>query len=336
MPLAIDCSNEFLSNSRTYMYDRCRQAYAFKYVDKVKPAAKSMYFDSWLRMIRGVIIHAGVEAGFLGRDVQTAIRSLCAQEKAKGLTQEQLSALVVLYNECPTVVQNLLDWLPASDWEPIKYKGRPMVEARLEWALPGWKGFLGFADLVAKHKPTGRVMVLDWKTRETFEADDVDRFNMQFLLYSYVLNKMGVHVDGSLLVEAKPTPPKRAPRVNHDDVGGVDGVRISSDGRFRSIPTFRSRAYLEAGWNDYMVKAKVIASMRDDEIYRNMGAFSCKSCEFQKLCQAQLGGHDVEHILNTSYSGVNVILEDEEPCPTPPPQSSTLTALPQSGASSAT
>ena len=319
---------DFLSNSRMYMWDKCRQAYKYKYVDKIKPAASKMFFDSWHRMLRGVIIHAGIEAGLLGNSIEGAIRTVCSQEKAKGLTQEQLDALVVLYNESPLVCRNLLDWLPASDWEPVMHRGRPMVEARLEWALPGWKGFLGFADLVAKHKPTGRVLVLDWKTRETFEGDDVDRFNMQFLLYSYVLNKMGIEVDGSLLVEAKPTPPKRAPKLVRDDIGGVDGVRISADGRFRSIPTFRSRKYLEAGWNDFMVKAKVIASVRGDEIYRSMSAFNCKSCEFKNLCQAEMNGYDTEHIATTGFA--SVIMEDDL-C-----SSSTSTEPPQSGASSAT
>lgn len=308
----LDCSNESLSNSRLYMYDKCRKAYAYKYVDKVKPATKGMYLDSWKRMLRGIMIHAGIEAGFLGKDVTAAIRTTASQERAKGLTQEQKNELLIMENDSPVVCRNLLDWLPASDWEPVTFKGRPMVEARLEWSLPGWKGFLGFADLVAKHKPTGRVLVLDWKTRETFEADDVDRFNMQFLLYSYVLKQMGVEVDGSLLVEAKPTPPKRAPKLIRDDVGGVDGVRISSDGRFRSIPTFRSRAYLEAGWADFCVKAKVIASVRKEEIYRNIGAYACKSCEFQKLCMGELNGYDVEHIVNTSYQGLpktSIIME---------------------------
>lgn len=312
LPL-IQTQDEFLSNSRMYMYGKCRKAYAYKYHQKIKPAAKGMYIDSWKRMLRGVMIHAGIEAGFLGQSVADAIRTCCAKERAKGLTNEQLVELAKMEIDSPVVCKNLLDWLPASDWEPIMHNGRPMVEARLEWSLPGWKGFLGFADLVARHKPTGRVMVLDWKTRETFEADDVDRYNMQFLLYSYVLNKMGVEVHGSLLVEAKPTPPRRASKIIREDVGGVSGVRISADGRFRSIPTFRSPAYLAAGWADFCVQARVIASVRSEEIYRNISAFTCKSCEFNHLCQAELNGYDVEHVLSSGYGGPKpsrIIMED--------------------------
>lgn len=313
MQQLINTQNEWLSNSRLYVYNKCRHAYMLKYADKVKPATSKMYLDSWLRMLRGVIIHAGIEAGFLGASVTDAIRTTAAKERAKGLSEEQKIALVKLEAECPIVCQNLLEWLPASDWEPVSYRGRPMVEARLEWALPGWKGFLGFADLVARHKPTGRVCVLDWKTRETFEANDVDIFNQQFLLYSYVLNQMGVQVDGSLLVEAKPTPPKRKPKLVREDVGGINEVRVSADGRFRSIPTFRSPAYLAAGWAEFEKQARVIASLRGEEVYRNMGAFNCKTCEFKHLCQAEMQGYDVQHVLDTGYAypkSATIIMEE--------------------------
>lgn len=309
----IQTSGEFLSNSRIYMFNKCRQAYQYKYKDLIKPAAKGMYLDSWKRMLRGVMIHAGIEAGFLGHSVEDAIRTTAAKERAKGLTNEQKFELTKMEAESPLVCKALLDWLPASDWEPIMYRNKPMVEARLEIGLPGWKGFLGFADLVARHKPSGRVCVLDWKTRETFEADDVDVFNTQFLLYSYVLAQMGVEVHGSLLVEAKPVPPKRKPRIVREDVGGIDSVRVSADGRFRSIPTFRSPAYLAAGWADFCKQALVIAAARDEDIYRNMGAFSCKSCEFRHICQAELQGYDVQHVLDTGYAypkSATIIMED--------------------------
>jgi len=293
--------DDYLSNSRSYVYNKCKKMFKFKYLDRVKPAAKGMYLDSWERLIRGVVIHAGIEAGFLGENIEAAIRTSCVQERAKGLTNDQLNALLVIQNESPIVCRDLLEWLPATDWEPVMYRGKPMVEARLEWPLAGWKGFLGYADLVAKHKPTGRVMVLDWKTRTSFEEPDMDIFNSQFLLYSYVLAKMGVDIHGSLLVEAKPTAPKRAPRVIREDSGSIDGVRISVDGRFRSTATYRSPTYLANGWKDFEVQAKQIAGFTDDQAYRRLSAFNCKSCEFQKLCQAELNGHDVEHIASTSY-----------------------------------
>ncbi len=295
-------NNEYLSNSRSYVYNRCKKMFDFKYIQKVKPNANIMHFESWERMLRGVMIHAAIEAGFLGQSLVSACRTKASQERARGLTEQQKTALAVMEAESPIVAQGLLDWLPASDWEPVQYRGKPMVEARLEWALPGWKGFLGFADLVAKHKPTGRILVLDWKSRTSFEDENVEIFNSQFLYYSYVLAQMGVPVDGSLLVELKPTTPKRAPRTIREDVGGINGIRVSEDGRYRSIPTFRSPEYLAAGWADFSKQAKVIASFKGEDAYRSMNAFNCKSCEFAQLCQGELQGHDLVHILKTSYS----------------------------------
>jgi hypothetical protein len=294
--------SEYLSNSRSYVYNKCTKAYDLKYRQRIKTRTYKMGFKSWHRMFRGIAIHAAIEAGFLGKPIVETVRNLCIKERAKGLTDEQSDALAVIEEESPIVAESLLEWLPVTDWEPLRHNGRPMVEARLEWDLPGWRGFLGFADLVATHKPSGRIMVLDWKTRETFEDEDVDQFNAQFALYSYVLGKMGVQTHGSVLVEAKPTTPKRAPRTIRDDVGGIDCVRVSADGRFRSIPTFRSPTMLQSFWDDFCVQAKVIANTRDDEIYRSMNAFNCGSCEYASLCMAELRGHDVEHILNTQYN----------------------------------
>ena len=122
---------------------------------------------------------------------------------------------------------------------------------------------------------------------------------------------MGVPVDGSLLVEAKPTPPKRAPRTVHEDVGGINGVRVSFDGRFRSTPTFRSRVFLESYWADFCIKAGEMAKLRNNEVYRSMSAFNCKSCEFSRLCFGELSGYDTEHIANTGFKGPEVIMEDD-------------------------
>jgi hypothetical protein len=304
---ASSSESEYLSNSRSYVFNKCLRAYDYKYRKKIKTRSGKMGFKSWHRMFRGIAIHSAIEAGFLGQPLVAAVCAKCDKERGNGLTPEQTEALAVIEEESPIVAQSLLDWLPASDWEPMQHLGKPMVEARLEWSLPHWRGFLGFADLVARHKPSGRVMVLDWKTRETFEDEDVDRFNAQFALYQYVLAKMGIQTHGSLLVEAKPTTPKRAPKTIRDDFGGIDCVRVSADGRFRSIPTYRSPTMLQAFWDDFSVQAKVIANIRDDEIYRSMGAFACKDCDFQQLCMAELNGHDVEHVLSARYSTLAIV-----------------------------
>jgi hypothetical protein len=300
--------NRALSHSQMGTFDKCRQQYGYKYLKGLKPLAKDIHIDSWERLNRGVLIHAGMESGFLGETVEKGVTETAGGIRADNVLSEAQRALLdVLVMDSVAVATDALAWLPASDWEPVMHAGKPMVEAKLELPLAPWKyGWVGYADLVAKHKPTGRVFVIDYKTRERFEADGADQFNAQFALYQHALQRMGVRCDGSLLFEIKSQPPKRAPRVVRDDVGGVDGVRISVDGRFRTTPTLRSAAFLEALWKDTERKAQAIAKLRPADIFRNMSSFSCGFCDFKQLCMAEANGEDVDDILRENFKGHNL------------------------------
>ncbi len=298
-----------MSHSRLYLANKCRRAYSYKYLEKLRPAASEQRADDWIKMVRGIVMHGGMEYGFLGEDPVAGIDA-CIKEQIYGSDQrpqgvgagsEKAALLLAGRDDYIAVVQNAMEWLPASDWEPVMYKGAPMVEAELAVPLPGWKGFIGYADLVARHKPSGRVLVLDWKTRERFEADDVDRYNRQFAFYQPALGYMGVHCDGSLLVEIKPTPPRRGPRVTRIDDGGIDGVRISADGSFRTICTFRSKTYIENIWRNFEGEALELASLIPERAFPNMNGFNCGKCEFSRICQATLRGDDSASIVRDFY-----------------------------------
>jgi hypothetical protein len=304
--------NRSLSHSQMGTFARCRQQYAYKYLKGLKPLARDMHLDSWERMNRGILIHAGMEYGFLGQPAQQGVEETAAGIKANNVLSDEQKFLLFGEGASPNVGSMVADsiavanealaWLPASDWEPVIYNGQPMVEARLELPLAPWKGWVGYADLVARHKPTGRVLVIDYKTRERFEADGADTYNAQFAAYAYALQRMGVRCDGSLLFEIKPVPPKRSPRVVRDDVGGVDGVRISTDGRFRTTPTFRSPKFLEEVWRDIERTAQAIATLKPADIFRNMSSFNCATCSFVHLCMAEANGEDAQDVLEQHFS----------------------------------
>lgn len=296
--------NEYLSHSRAYTYNKCKKAFVYKYIEHVKPLPHTMHLDSWERMQRGIIGHSAMEAGFLGKDVETYARAQFQERAAKfgGLSREQEALAPGMLADSITVAKSALDWLPVSDWEPYILNGTPMVEAKLELPLPGWKGFVGYADLVARFKPTGAVYVLDYKFRASFEREDLDRYNSQFALYSKALGEIGVPIVGSILFEIKPTPPARAPRLVRVDEGGLTGVRISADGRFRLTPTLRSQEFIDAYWEDFKIQAQAIAALKPEEAYRSMNGFNCSMCEYEKLCMGDLRGDDVASILDRHYS----------------------------------
>src|ERR1041385_3692488 len=121
---------------------------------------------------------------------------------------------------------------------------------------------------------------------------------------------MGVKCHGSMLFELKPTPPRRPSRTAYEDNGSIDSIRMSTDGRFRTIPSFRSDTYIDSMWQDFVKESQVMATLTDAQVYRNVNAFNCLECPYKKLCQAELNGEDVDFILKTSFhQPLKLILE---------------------------
>lgn len=295
---------EYLSHSRAYVYNKCKKAFSLKYLDKVKPLSGTVYLDSWTRMQRGIIGHSAMEAGFLGENIDDYVRAKFKEnaDRFGGLSTEQEALAPGMISDSVAVAKAALEWLPVEQWEPYKLNGKPMVEAKLELPLPHWKGFIGYADLVARYKPTGAVYVLDYKFRASFEREDMDKYNSQFALYQKALNELSVPVVGSVLFELKPTPPARAPRTVREDTGNLNGVRVSADGRFRLTPTHRSREFIDSYWEDFKVQAKAIANMQPEDAYRSMSGFNCSTCEYERLCMGELRNDDVSAILARHYN----------------------------------
>lgn len=302
-----------ISNSRSYTFDKCPQQYDYKYRKNIKPLARNLHFDSWERLQRGILGHKGLEYGFLAQAVYDGVQSHVDMLQKEDISEEQKEALPVMAQDATAAASAALAWLPVADWEPVIHKGKPMVEAELRIPIAGWEGFLGYADLVARHKPTGRVLVIDYKFRERFGAAGEDIYNTQFALYQYALAQIGVPVDGSLIFEIKPRPAVRASKIVREDIGGIDSERVSADGRFRTTPTYRSNEYLENIWRDFERKALVIANVTDSGIYRNLNAFNCGFCPYQKLCQAELRGEDAAYVLKTQYTGPGSLRIVDEP-----------------------
>lgn len=317
-------NGQWLSHSRTYTYNKCRQLFKYKYIDKLKPQLKDMHFDSWERMNRGVLVHAAMEAGFTGRALKEMVGQVAVERIAVPgvvLSREQRMALPKMQTDSCEVAERALEWLPVQDWRPVVHpqSGVPMVEAELRVGGlgPNWGGFLGYADLVAEHVPTGAVYVLDYKTRVTFEPEDSDQYNAQFALYQHALSTIGVETAGSVLVEIKPEPASRASRTTYIDNGGIIGVRTSVDGRFRTTTTFRSRSFVANYWQDFQRQADTIgkfAAGRGAAASRNMSSFNCKRCEYQLLCMGELHGYDTAAIIRDHYGDpdkVTITLEED-------------------------
>lgn len=302
-----DTSRSGLSHSRGWTWHTCKKAYDYKYIQWLKPIARDIPIEFWEPKIRGIVTHAGIEGGLLGQSVERFTEDSVGGILANDILDDEKKALLEkIQVEAAMVATDFLEWLPASDWEPVVYNGRSMVEAELSMPLPGWKHWNGYVDLLARYKPNSSIWVLDWKTRERFDSVDADRFNSQFALYQRAARVMGIDCVGSLLCEIKPEPPKTKPKKGKKlrvDVGGIDGPRISTDGRFSTTPTFRPNVLLNGVWKDTLMMADDMRAFDPAKhAYRNMNKFACGRCDFQRLCMAELNGEDADDVRATSYT----------------------------------
>lgn len=301
-----------LSHSKRYTWNACRQKYAFQYIERLKVLPTDTRPEDWARFAMGILIHGAMESAFLGEPLDKGLSKAVERFYKNGEMEPAKEALLPkMLEDALSIAKDCCAWLPVTDFRPLPHPetGLPMVEAKLTVPLKGWEGgFLGYADLVAEHIPTGTRLVLDYKTRAAFEQHDMDRYNQQFALYQRVLRDMGMPVHGSLLVEIKSSVPKRKPKYVRNDQGGISGIRESADGRFKTTPTLRSNRFIDTVWEDFEREAVEIANSheRPEAIYRNMSGFGCGSCKFSRVCMARANGEDSDFIKESLY-GVDLV-----------------------------
>jgi PD-(D/E)XK nuclease superfamily len=295
---------EALSFSRRYKWLQCRQSYYYSYVEKLKTKPTDMSTETWQNFCRGTLIHKAIECVFRGEPWAKGIQDVRAREERSGMTDERRKMLPEMEASAKIVADSVLEFLNWQDWEPLIIDGEPAIELKVTAPLPGFPGgFLGFIDLVARHKPTNTAWIVDWKSRGNFAQADTGRFDLQLAAYQQCLRKRGIDVHGTALLEVKPEPPKRKPRYTRDDSGSFLTVRESENGAIRWTPTFRPPELLDSLWANLEREAASIWKAQNDpaEIYVNTSAFNCNSCKFQRLCMAKLNGEDSQFVQESSF-----------------------------------
>ncbi len=297
---------ESLSISRRYTWNSCKRKYDYQYNKKLKTLPSDLPFEQWERFGRGNAIHSVMESAFLGEPLEKGIEKVLERFERDGLDDTQRAAIPQLTTSAMGVAKSVIDWLPISDWEVLKDKhGSPLIEAKLTAPLPGFPGgFLGYADLIAMHKPSGLRFILDYKTRASFEQNaDAGMYDLQLASYQHCAKHMGIEVHGTALIEIKPDLPKRKPQYTRIDTGDFTGVRESEDGRIRFTPTFRSDILVDALWADLSKEAESIWKHSKDprELFRNPSSYNCSSCKYRRPCFASANGEDAKYVLDTEY-----------------------------------
>lgn len=282
----------YLSYSKMMNWLKCRRSYDFKYHQGLTPKPSEISLETWERFTRGILIHGGCEAAFLGDSITSGVAKAKQNVISRGVDAEKLALLDALCLSAVKVASDAMDYFKPADWDPVIFNGNPLVEGQLIVPVSGFDGYQGYVDLVAREKSSGMIFVIDYKTRERFEDFGDDVFNMQFATYQYMLKYHNIDCAGSILFEMKPEVPK-SPRTE----------------RFRTIKTKRSDEYIQNVWDWVDQIAKTMASERN--MYPSMYSFNCKSCPYKTICQGEMQGDDTDYIRKELYINKNATVTME-------------------------
>lgn len=272
----------------------------------------------------GSAVHKGFEAYFRGKSYSEcleAIRAYCrASEALQEGDQEQVDLYAEISEKAPLVFERALTELPGKAWRPIA------VEQTFSAQLTPDISINGTPDLIAEHIPTGKVYLLDWKTRGTFQELDSERFNLQFVVYQWLLAQNGIGVVGSMIYEIISEVPK-APKINKDgsvskakvrttwpifkaaidEVGGIP-EEYSEMKKYlenleweRTTPAYRSEEFVDTIIQEVVIPTAV--EMASNPIpLRVLNRFSCTGCNYAPLCIGELEGNDLAFIRSQQYT----------------------------------
>ncbi len=311
---------------------KCRQLYDYVYKQGIRPKRGA----SLPRMDMGTQVHLGFEKYFKGATVEQAKAeversSYALLQKVRAAIQldpmsvpvddpaKFLSEYEEVVEQAPAIFERAALALPVSDWEPV------LVEHTLEQEIAPGIVLTGTPDLAARYKQDGQLYLLDWKTRGTFQETGAERYNLQFLIYTWMLRKAGYDVKGSYIYEIISEAPK-TPKTNKDGTVSRSKCRTTEELLRKAIADSDS---LPDDYTDLIAYAKALEwqrltyDFRDDAtIERTMqevvipaaqemaaphkalrcaNRFSCGGCDYASLCYGELEGNDIGYLRSNNF-----------------------------------
>ncbi len=320
---------------------KCRALYSFVYKVGLRPKRGK----SLPRMQLGTQVHLGFEKYFKGATLEQAkaevekssyeiLQKVRAEIAADPMSVpvDDVAAFLKEYEDivenAPKIFERSALAMPVSDWEPV------LVEQTLEQEIAPGIMLTGTPDLIARYKPDGQLYLLDHKTRSNFQAIAAERYNLQFPIYTWMLQKIGHDVRGTYtyeIISEVPKEPKRTKDgvVSKSKCRTTEEMLVAALADSNSIPedyadlmayvkglewqrmvyNHLDQATLERIMADVVVPtAKEMAAPHTP--LRVANRFSCAGCDYASICYAPLEGGDVAYL-----KAENFTLADGSPIP---------------------
>lgn len=315
-----------VSFSRIKLWRRCRKAHWYKYVLGVqrKRAPAGMH--------KGRIVHDMVEAYLRGQkwekilaEYVKAYNKMFAEEKE-------------MYGDIPNDMRRIMEgYIRQWDKDGLKYI---TIEERFEFPIEKGLNFVFQLDALVVDKKK-REWLLERKTPKKFPDEQIRLSDIQTLLYTWALNKVGKgkKVAGVMWDYVRSKPPtipevlkkgglSIAQKIDTDHYTYLKAIKDNKldpkdyaeklsdlepikDKFYRRVYMPISESARDIVVNDMITTAREIALNPKSET-RTLD-YTCRQCQYFNLCQAELRDLDVDFILKNEYTQSIGDIPNEEP-----------------------
>lgn len=308
-----------VSQSKVKTYRRCRRAYHYKYVEKLraKKKARALAFGS--------LVHQMIEKHAEGEDPFDVLDAVDTQDKK--LFAAERAELEVLVNDARLIMTEYFEhWeTDARPLRPIRIKGKSAEHSFDIEVMPGvvWNGKI---DMIARRE--GLRWLTEHKTFKRKASDDQRWRNLQSVTYFRAMEMMGwPSVDGTCwdyvwskvpmvpgllasgkmsekLIDTLPGAVIQGVRTHKLKIqeyrGFIEKSKVNRDKWFTRIYTRVDDEVKDRVFEDFLVTIREMVDNHGKHAPMNI-EMHCSWCEFEGLCRAQLQGLDYDFIKERNY-----------------------------------
>lgn len=233
--------------------------------------------------------------------------------------------------ECSCVIEDECQNCDSTGFAESKMR-QPMVEWKFEF-----EDFTGIIDAVLYDRETGEFIMVDWKFRSKFVADEIAAMDGQLPFYAACLNAMGAKISQTVMYQVRRAVPKPAV-INQNKMPSIAAQDTTWSYWLETLPS-DLRDKLDLGeWQvklehklksetDYINPIAMIVTDKSSEIALNnarmivammevanrmyddgyampatLNDTACKWCDFKMLCRAGLKyGGDTQQLIEDEF-----------------------------------
>lgn len=318
-----------VSQSKIKSWRNCRQAYHYKYFEKLKRSRVKRPFKF------GGIVHKMLEADANGDDPFKELDKISFKDRKLFNAEKEMYGEIV--QDIGTIMEEYFDYWPKDHLRPLR-KNKKSAEHFFRIEIEPGLYFKGIIDQVTK-APNGLKWLTEHKTFTKLPDEDARWRNLQSVAYFRAIEMMGWwdNIAGTCWNYIRSKPPTRPKKLKS---GGLSQAKIDTlpsvlietiksyglkprdfkpmikkaednrDKYFLRIFTPVNKKVVDTVFSGFIDTAREIAQYHGKKQDMNIDRH-CQFCDYEPLCRAKLTGSDIDFIKQREYYIDDKKTEDE-------------------------